>query len=114
MIYSYNMTFSRQFNTSLAQLVVLVEYVKAKDPFPMSAIQSTLQLRGKLKILKHSVQWQGRWNKWVGLHKKRAFTQSPLLSYLQSFLLRPLNQPALPISNQTERTIAFLPLFQRN
>lgn len=57
MIYSCHMTFSRQFNTSLAQLIALVEYVKAKDPSPMPAIQSTLQLQGKLRILKLSVWW---------------------------------------------------------
>ncbi|KAJ7405941.1 hypothetical protein BTVI_67225 [Pitangus sulphuratus] len=56
MIYGYQMTFSRQFKTSLAQLIALVAYVKAKDPSPMPAIQSTLQLQGKLKILKLSVQ----------------------------------------------------------
>jgi len=51
------MMFSRQFNTSLAQLIALVEYVEAKDPSPMPANQNMLQLQGKLKILKLSVQW---------------------------------------------------------
>ena len=104
-IYSCHMMFSRQFNTSLAQLIALVEYVEAKDPSPMPANQNMLQLQGKLKILKLSVQWWGRWSKWVGLHKNRACTQSLSLSHFQSFLLRPLNQPALPLSNQTEREL---------
>lgn len=52
MIYSCHMTLSRQFNTSVAQLIALVEYVKAKDPSSMPAIQSMLQIQGKLKTLK--------------------------------------------------------------
>lgn len=45
------MSFSRQFNTSLAQLIALVEYVKAEDPSSMPVNQSTLQLHGKLKTV---------------------------------------------------------------